>query len=146
LDNRNFLSQALVLERFIETKKETLRIHRERMEYMSPDVTKDKISSGRENTVLNSADAMLQIEKNIIADISEFKQRYAEIEKAIREVPDLEQREILEMKYIQGKSVRVIALAKGYSTRQLRRKLREAEMSVKPPKYGRSQQVAGKLK
>ncbi|MBQ5325600.1 MAG: hypothetical protein J6K80_00220, partial [Oscillospiraceae bacterium] len=100
MDNRNFLSQALVLERFIETKKETLRIHRERMEYMSPDVTKDKISSGRENTVLNSADAMLQIEKNIIADISEFKQRYAEIEKAIREVPDLEQREILEMKYI----------------------------------------------
>ena len=146
MDNRNFLSQALVLERFIETKKETLRIHRERMEYMSPDVTKDKISSGRENTVLNSADAMLQIEKNIIADISEFKQRYAEIEKAIREVPDLEQREILEMKYIQGKSVRVIALAKGYSTRQLRRKLREAEMSVKPPKAGRSQQVAGKLK
>ena len=90
--------------------------------------------------------AMLQIEKNIIADISEFKQRYTEIEKAIREVPDLEQREILEMKYIQGKSVRVIALTKCYSTRQLRRKLREAEMSVKPPKSGRSQQVASKLK
>lgn len=138
MDNRNFLSQALVLERFIETKKETLRIHRERMEYMSPDVTKDKISSGRENTVQNCADEMLQIEKNIIADISEFKQRYAEIEKAIHKVSDMEQREMLELHYIQGKSVRAIATAKGYSTRQLRRKLREAEKMVKPPKIGRS--------
>ena len=134
MDNRNFLSQAVVLERFIETKKETLRIHRERMEYMSPDATKDKISSGRENIVQDKADEMLRIERNLQADISEFKQRYDEIEKAIREVPDLKQREILEMKDIQGKSVRGIAMAKGYSARQLRRKLREAEKAVKVPK------------
>lgn len=134
MDNRNFLSEALVLESLIRTKKETLRIHRERMVYMSPDVAKDKICSGKENAVQDKADEMLRIERNLQADISEFKQRYSAIEQAIRAVKNLEDKEILEMKYLQGKSVRAIALAKGYSTRQLRRKLRNAEMAVKPPK------------
>ena len=134
MDNRNFLSEALVLESLIKTKQHTLKKHRARREYMSPDFVKDKVSSGNVNAVQEAQDEYLQIEKEIETDIKFFKRRYAVIYKAIKAVENPWQRELLEMRYLQGMSMRQIAIAKNYSSRQLRRKLRSAEAAVKVPK------------
>ena len=134
MDNRNFLSEALVLEGLIRTKKETLRKHKSRREYMSPDFSKDKVSSGNVNAVQESQDEYLQIEKEIEADIRIFKRRYAVIYRAIKAVEDPQARELLEMRYLQGKRMGHIAAVKNYGSRQIRRKLRAAEMLVKVPK------------
>ena len=134
MDNREFLSEALVLEGLIKTKKNTLLKHKARREYMSQDFTTDKVSSGNVNSEQNRQDEFLQLEEELKAEIEYYKRRYALIYRTIAAVKDPDKRELLEMRYIQGLTIRQIAAVKSYSSRQIRRKLRAAEKAVNQPK------------
>lgn len=102
---RQILLSYRKLWRLVEVKRERLRALMESATRITPQLSGDRVSGGgagrrTEEIVVRRVDLERQLESSIM----ELEAMSARIERAVNAVPDLDQRTLLEMRYLSGAS------------------------------------------
>lgn len=118
---KNYLSQALWLDQKIDAKLEQLEILRALATKVTANLTEEKVSGGKstKSHTENVIAKIVDLEKEINADIAKLVDTKAEIVETINLVEDPMCQLLLEMRYVSGKTWDEIAQSLSCSARSV---------------------------
>ena len=132
---KEYLSQYGAIERNIRRMEEEKERCRQRALHITPSYEPMITGSGGTSDRVGQAiEKMARCEEKIIAEIDKLYDLREEIEAVIGAVPDPVQRELLERKYIQLQSLKLIAEEMGYSEDHIKHMHGWALLKIKIPK------------
>lgn len=115
MTKKEFLKQYLKAKREIEIKSEQISDLKDLATKITQTLAPDKVKSTSDNRLESTVSKIVDIEKGICADIDNLKKIYLQVEGAIDSVPNSIQRDILRLRYINGKTWEQIAVELDFS-------------------------------
>ena len=132
---KEYLSQYGAIERNIRRMEEEKEHCRQRALHITPNYEPTVSSTGgASDRVGQAVEMMARWEEKIVAEIDRLCDLREEIEAVIGAVPDPVQRELLERRYIQLQSLKMIAEKMGYSEDHIKHMHGWALLKIKIPK------------
>ncbi|MDW7670568.1 MAG: DUF1492 domain-containing protein [Bacillota bacterium] len=120
MDAKEYLSQAIWLDRRIQTKIEEKERIREMAEKVNGCLSHTKVSGSREHQqIVNTLVKLIDLEWEIVRMIDRLVDLKREIGKMIQEVEDTNQQMVLELRYLCGKGWDEIACEMRYDPRTI---------------------------
>lgn len=121
MTKKEFLKQYLKAKREIEIKSEQISDLKDLATKITQTLAPDKVKSTSDNRLESTVSKIVDIEKEIYADIDNLKKIYLQVEGAIDSVPNSIQRDILRLRYINGMKWEQIAVKLNYDYRWILR-------------------------
>ena len=123
MNAKEYLSQAVWLDRMIASKLEQLEMLKSLAMKVTSSFTKEKISGGNiEKSKMESTMVkVIDIEHEINADIDRLVNLKKDIQDTINKMDDINQQLLLELRYLSGKGWDEIAASMGYDPRTVYR-------------------------
>ena len=112
---KEFLNQYRNAEREIAIKLDEIVRLREMATKVTQVLTPDKVKGGMENRREESIAKIVDMEKEIGASIDNLKKIREQVECAINAIPDANQRDVLRLRYLNGKTWEQIAVQLEFS-------------------------------
>ena len=112
---KEFLNQYRNAEREIAIKLDEIVRLREMATKVTQVLTPDKVKGGMENCREESIAKIVDMEKEIGASIDNLKKIREQVECAINAIPDANQRDVLRLRYLNGKTWEQIAVQLEFS-------------------------------
>ena len=123
MNAKEYLSQAVWLDRMIDSKLEQLEMLKSLAMKVTSSFTKEKISGGNiEKSKMESTMVkVIDLEHEINADIDRLVNLKKDIQDTINKMDDINQQLLLELRYLSGKGWEEIAASMGYDPRTVYR-------------------------
>ena len=123
MNAKEYLSQAVWLDRMIDSKLEQLEMLKSLAMKVTSSFTKEKISGGNiEKSKMESTMVkVIDLEHEINADIDRLVNLKKDIQDTINKMNDINQQLLLELRYLSGKGWDEIAASMGYDPRTVYR-------------------------
>ena len=123
MNAKEYLSQAIWLDRMIDSKLEQLEMLKSLAMKVTSSFTKEKISGGNiEKSKMESTMVkVIDLELEINADIDRLVNLKKDIQDTINKMDDINQQLLLELRYLSGKGWDEIAASMGYDPRTVYR-------------------------
>lgn len=123
MNAKEYLSQAVWLDRMIDSKLEQLEMLKSLAMKVTSSFTKEKISGGNiEKSKMESTMVkVIDLEHEINADIDRLVDLKKDIQDTINKMDDINQQLLLELRYLSGKGWDEIAASMGYDPRTVYR-------------------------
>ena len=123
MNAKEYLSQAVWLDRMIDSKLEQLEMLKSLAMKVTSSFTKEKISGGNiEKSKMESTMVkVIDLEHEINADIDRLVDLKKDIQDTINKMNDINQQLLLELRYLSGKGWDEIAASMGYDPRTVYR-------------------------
>ena len=123
MNEKEYLSQAVWLDRMIDSKLEQLEMLKSLAMKVTSSFTKEKISGGNiEKSKMESTMVkVIDLEHEINADIDRLVNLKKDIQDTINKMDDINQQLLLELRYLSGKGWDEIAASMGYDPRTVYR-------------------------
>lgn len=123
MNAKEYLSQAIWLDRMIDSKLEQLEMLKSLAMKVTSSFTKEKISGGNiEKSKMESTMVkVIDLEHEINADIDRLVDLKKDIQDTINKMNDINQQLLLELRYLSGKGWDEIAASMGYDPRTVYR-------------------------
>lgn len=123
MNAKEYLSQAVWLDRMIDSKLEQLEMLKSLAMKVTSSFTKEKISGGNiEKSKMESTMVkVIDLEHEINADIDRLVNLKKDIQDTINKMDDINQQLLLELRYLSGKGWDEIAASMGYDPRTVYR-------------------------
>lgn len=115
MTKKEFLNQYRNAEREIAIKLDEIVRLREMATKVTQVLTPDKVKGGMENRREESIAKIVDMEKEIGAAIDNLKKIREQVECAINAIPDANQRNVLRLRYLNGKTWEQIAVQLEFS-------------------------------
>ena len=115
LTKKEFLNQYLNAEKEIGIKLDQIARLRELSTKITQTLTSDKVKSNSENRLESSVSKIVDIEREIGASIDQLERTRLQVESVINSVPNVNQRNVLRLRYISGKTWEQIAVDLDFS-------------------------------
>lgn len=117
MTKKEFLNQYLNAEKEIGIKLDQIARLRELSTKITQTLTPDKVKSNSENRLESSVSKIVDIEREIGASIDQLERTRLQVESVINSVPDVNQRNVLRLRYISGMKWEQIAVKLNYDYR-----------------------------
>jgi hypothetical protein len=117
LTKKEFLNQYLNAEKEIGIKLDQIARLRELSTKITQTLTPDKVKSNSENRLESSVSKIVDIEREIGASIDQLERTRLQVESVINSVPNVNQRNVLRLRYISGMKWEQIAVKLNYDYR-----------------------------
>ena len=117
LTKKEFLNQYLNAEKEIGIKLDQIARLRELSTKITQTLTPDKVKSNSENRLESSVSKIVDIEREIGASIGQLERTRLQVESVINSVPNVNQRNVLRLRYISGMKWEQIAVKLNYDYR-----------------------------
>ena len=117
LTKKEFLNQYLNVEKEIGIKLDQIARLRELSTKITQTLTPDKVKSNSENRLESSVSKIVDIEREIGASIDQLERTRLQVESVINSVPNVNQRNVLRLRYISGMKWEQIAVKLNYDYR-----------------------------
>ena len=123
MNAKEYLSQAIWLDRMIDSKLEQFEMLKSLAMKVTSSFTKEKISGGNiEKSKMESTMVkVIDLEHEINADIDRLVDLKKDIQDTINKMNDINQQLLLELRYLSGKGWDEIAASMGYDPRTVYR-------------------------
>ena len=123
MNAKEYLSQAVWLDRMIDSKLEQLEMLKSLAMKVTSSFTKEKISGGNiEKSKMESTMVkVIDLEHEINVDIDRLVDLKKDIQDTINKMNDINQQLLLELRYLSGKGWDEIAASMGYDPRTVYR-------------------------
>ena len=115
MTKKEFLNQYLNAEKEIGIKLDQISRLRELSTKITQTLTPDKVKSNSENRLESSVSKIVDIEREIGASIDQLERTRLQVESVIISVPNVNQRNVLRLRYISGKTWEQIAVDLDFS-------------------------------
>lgn len=115
MTKKEFLNQYRNAEREIAIKMDEIIRLREMATKVTQVLTPDKVKGGMENRREESIAKIVDMEKEIGASIDDLKKIREQVERAINAIPNANQRDVLRLRYLNGKTWEQIAVQLEFS-------------------------------
>ena len=102
MTKKEFLNQYLNAEKEIGIKLDQIARLRELSTKITQTLTPDKVKSNSENRLESSVSKIVDIEREIGASIDQLERTRLQVESVINSVPNVNQRNVLRLRYISG--------------------------------------------
>lgn len=121
MNAKEYLSQAMSLDKMIDNKLEQLESLKRLSMKVTSTIQQDKVSGGNhvKSTMENAIVKVIALRDEINDDIDRLVDLKKEILETIHNVTDLNYQLLLEMRYINGKTWDDVALALNYNSRSV---------------------------
>lgn len=127
---REEFESILWIDKDIKRKRRQINDLRAKVDSIEIDYS-ERVQTSNQNTSMKLIDELVDLEGLLKGDLALLYHRRKEAYIMIRELKGKE-RMVMEMKYIEGKSLEEIAMETGCSYRQVKRKKRSAFMKLFP--------------
>ena len=117
LTKKEFLNQYLNAEKEIGIKLDKIAMLRELSTKITQTLTPDKVKSNSENRLESSVSKIVDIEREIGTSIDQLERIRLQVESVINSVPNVNQRNVLRLRYISGMKWEQIAVKLNYDYR-----------------------------
>ena len=117
MTKKEFLNQYLNAEKEIGIKLDQIARLRELSTKITQTLTPDKVKSNSENRLESSESKIVDIEREIGASIDQLERIRLQVESVINSVPNVNQRNVLRLRYISGMKWEQIAVKLNYDYR-----------------------------
>ena len=117
MTKKEFLNQYLNAEKEIGIKLDQIARLRELSTKITQTLTPDKVKSNSENRLESSVSKIVDIEREIGASIDQLERIRLQVESVINSVPNVNQRNVLRLRYISGMKWEQIAVKLNYDYR-----------------------------
>ena len=117
LTKKEFLNQYLNAEKEIGIKLDQIARLRELSTKITQTLTPDKVKSNSENRLESFVSKIVDIEREIGASIDQLERTRLQVESVINSVPNVNQRNVLRLRYISGMKWEQIAVKLNYDYR-----------------------------
>lgn len=117
MTKKEFLNQYLNAEKEIGIKLDQISRLRELSTKITQTLTPDKVKSNSENRLESSVSKIVDIEREIGASIDQLERTRLQVESVINSVPNVNQRNVLRLRYISGMKWEQIAVKLNYDYR-----------------------------
>lgn len=117
MTKKEFLNQYLNAEKEIGIKLDQIARLRELSTKITQTLTPDKVKSNSENRLESSVSKIVDIEREIGASIDQLVRTRLQVESVINSVPNVNQRNVLRLRYISGMKWEQIAVKLNYDYR-----------------------------
>ena len=117
MTKKEFLNQYLNAEKEIGIKLDQKARLRELSTKITQTLTPDKVKSNSENRLESSVSKIVDIEREIGASIDQLERTRLQVESVINSVPNVNQRNVLRLRYISGMKWEQIAVKLNYDYR-----------------------------
>ena len=117
MTKKEFLNQYLNAEKEIGIKLAQIARLRELSTKITQTLTPDKVKSNSENRLESSVSKIVDIEREIGASIDQLERTRLQVESVINSVPNVNQRNVLRLRYISGMKWEQIAVKLNYDYR-----------------------------
>ena len=117
MTKKEFLNQYLNAEKEIGIKLDQIARLRELSTKITQILTPDKVKSNSENRLESSVSKIVDIEREIGASIDQLERTRLQVESVINSVPNVNQRNVLRLRYISGMKWEQIAVKLNYDYR-----------------------------
>ena len=117
LTKKEFLNQYLNAEKEIGIKLDQIARLRELSTKITQTLTPDKVKSNSENRLESSVSKIVDIEREIGTSIDQLERTRLQVESVINSVPNVNQRNVLRLRYISGMKWEQIAVKLNYDYR-----------------------------
>ena len=117
MTKKEFLNQYLNAEKEIGIKLDQIARLRELSTKITQTLTPDKVKSNSENRLESSVSKIVDIEREIGASIDQLERTRLQVESVINSVPNVNQRNVLRLRYISGMKWEQIAVKLNYDYR-----------------------------
>ncbi|NCC79102.1 MAG: DUF1492 domain-containing protein [Clostridia bacterium] len=123
MNAKEYLSQAVWLDRMIDSKLEQLEMLKSLAMKVTSSFTKEKISGGNieKSKMERTMVKVIDLEHEINADIDRLVNLKKDIQDTINKMDDINQQLLLELRYLSGKGWDEIAASMGYDPRTVYR-------------------------
>ena len=102
MTKKEFLNQYLNAEKEIGIKLDQIARLRELSTKITQTLTPDKVKSNSENRLESSVSKIVDIEREIGTSIDQLERIRLQVESVINSVPNVNQRNVLRLRYISG--------------------------------------------
>ena len=110
MTKKEFLNQYLNAEKEIGIKLDQIARLRELSTKTTPPLTPDRVKGNSENRLESSVSKIVDIEREIGASIDQLERTCLQVESVINSVPNVNQRNVLRLRYISGMKWEQIAV------------------------------------
>ncbi|CDC03672.1 putative uncharacterized protein [[Clostridium] leptum CAG:27] len=117
MTKKEFLNQYLNAEKEIGIKLDQIARLRELSTKITQTLTPDKVKSNSENRLESFVSKIVDIEREIGASIDQLERTRLQVESVINSVPNVNQRNVLRLRYISGMKWEQIAVKLNYDYR-----------------------------
>ena len=117
MTKKEFLNQYLNAEKEIGIKLDQISRLRELSTKITQTLTPDKVKSNSENRLESSVSKIVDIEREIGTSIDQLERIRLQVESVINSVPNVNQRNVLRLRYISGMKWELIAVKLNYDYR-----------------------------
>ena len=117
MTKKEFLNQYLNAEKEIGIKLDQISRLRELSTKITQTLTPDKVKSNSENRLESSVSKIVDIEREIGTSIDQLERIRLQVESVINSVPNVNQRNVLRLRYISGMKWEQIAAKLNYDYR-----------------------------
>lgn len=117
MTKKEFLNQYLNAKKEIGIKLDQIARLRELSTKITQTLTPDKVKSNSENRLESSVSKIVDIEREIGASIDQLERTRLQVESVINSVPNVNQRNVLRLRYISGMKWEQIAIKLNYDYR-----------------------------
>ena len=117
MTKKEFLNQYLNAEKEIGIKLDQIARLRELSTKITQTLTPDKVKSNSENRLESSVSKIVDIEREIGASIDQLERTRLQVESVINSFPNVNQRNVLRLRYISGMKWEQIAVKLNYDYR-----------------------------
>ena len=117
MTKKEFLNQYLNAEKEIGIKLDQIARLRELSTKTTQTLTPDKVKANSENRLESSVSKIVDIEREIGASIDQLERTRLQVESVINSVPNVNQRNVLRLRYISGMKWEQIAVKLNYDYR-----------------------------
>ena len=117
MTKKEFLNQYLNAEKEIGIKLDQIARLRELSTKITQTLTPDKVKSNSENRLESSVSKIVDIEREIGTSIDQLVRTRLQVESVINSVPNVNQRNVLRLRYISGMKWEQIAVKLNYDYR-----------------------------
>jgi DNA-directed RNA polymerase specialized sigma subunit len=123
MNAKEYLSQAIWLDQMVDSKLEQMETLKSLAMKVTTSFTKEKISGGsiEKSKMENIIVKVLDLENEINNDIDRLVDLKREIQNLINSMEDINQKLLLELRYLSGKGWDEIAVSMGYDPRTVYR-------------------------
>ena len=117
MTKKEFLNQYLNAEKEIGIKFDQIARLRELSTKTTQTLTPDKVKGNSENRLESSVSKIVDIEREIGSSIDQLERTRLQVESVINSVPNVNQRNVLRLRYISGMKWEQIAVKLNYDYR-----------------------------
>ena len=117
MTKKEFLNQYLNAEKEIGIKLDQIARLRELSTKITQTLTPDKVKSNSENRLESSVSKIVDIERELVTSIDQLERIRLQVESVINSVPNVNQRNVLRLRYISGMKWEQIAVKLNYDYR-----------------------------